>query len=158
MIMDDVLERADERSRRIEMDLPDTPDLDALVHFAEHGPHVLRQYNMLYEALAARDAEIAQLKLQIGAFEKVGKSAGKMLVDGLQNEAMLKGELAQRDARIAELEKDRDRLDWMQKMNSEVFWINAKLCEVTLGLTVGSGEAEDLRSAIDAAIAAAKGE
>ena len=66
--------------------------------------------------------------------------------------------LATRDARIAELEKDRDRLDWMQKMNSEVFWINAKLCEVTLGLTVGSGEAEDLRSAIDAAIAAAKGE
>jgi len=61
-------------------------------------------------------------------------------------------------AEVRALRKDRERLDWMQQMNSEVFWINAKLCEVTLGLTVGSGEADDLRSAIDAALDAAKGE
>ncbi len=58
-------------------------------------------------------AALREAREKLSAFEKVGKAAGKVLHDGLQREAALKGELRearekqkQLEARVAELEED----------------------------------------------------
>lgn len=43
--------------------------------------------------LADRDAEIERLRVELAAFEKVGRAAGKIMNDGLQKEAEQRAEI-----------------------------------------------------------------